>query len=214
MNHGIGDGLDDILENVETFFVVFWQQFVFLSLVFLIILAFSCLVPKIVASILRRARVRPWGVNLVRYAVHAGLIFLSVYAVFRSLGASVNTIVLTAGVALISNGLVQLIGNAVAGVALQFDETLQPGRDIEFERTRGLIVDTDLRRVHLLLPPEKPGEPSRNMYIANTLFFGGRYISDTYTAGVFEHAPVAFVTQSAFASGERKRQPSKFQAPF
>lgn len=194
ISQDISDPLDTILQDIEDFFVMFWQQIVFFGLVFFFILLLSCLVPKVVAGVLRRARISPWSVNLARYTIHAGLILFSVYVVFKSLGATTSILFVGVIAAGFNMGMAPSIGNTVSGVLAQMDDTLQPGRDVQINGQRGIVIDSDLRRVHIFVPDERGS--GRNWYIPNAHFASMAYASDAYRQP--SGPPAAFLQPDAF----------------
>lgn len=181
---GVFRPVDIALQEIETFFVDFWRKFAVFSLVLLVFFVLAAVIPKIVAAIGRRARCWPWTVTQTRYATRVALITLGVMAAFGSVGVSYDVLFLGIVVAGATTSVGAAVSNALCGIVLQSDGTVQPGKMLTVRGETGVVVDTDLRHVRvLILEKTQDGawrRTGRHFYVPNTVLCTEPYESTVF----------------------------------
>lgn len=205
---GVFRPVDAALEEIEVFFVDFWQKFAVFILVLIAFLLLAAVIPKIVAAVGRRARCWPWTVTQTRYATRVALVALGVMAAFGSVGVSYDVLFLGIVVAGATTSVGAAVSNALCGIVLQSDGTVQPGKILTVRGETGVVVDTDLRHVRvLILERTDDGQgwrrTGRHYYVPNTVL-----CTEPYEATTFEKPA------RARAKGEQRKDPGRAAGVF
>jgi len=174
--------LQEAMEEADVFFASFWKSFAVFGLVLLAFAPVVCVGPKLVAAVLRRARVKAWHVDQARYIIRIALIGVALFAAFGSVGVSFTVLFFGSSISLAYlGGVGTAISSIISAIVLKGESTLQPGRVVVIDGRRGVIVDANMWRVHMQELSSEPGFEGRNVYIPVTTFAANIYTSDSAT---------------------------------
>ena len=221
----VAEPLDIALGDLEQLFVEFWQRFVVFSIVLLAFLLLAVVVPKVVAAIGRKCGCYPWNVTQLRYSIRIGLVTLGVVAAFGSVGVSYDVLFLGIVISGATMSMSGVVNNAFCGVFLQSGGTVHPGAILTVRGRRGIVMDTDLNHVRLLLIEHVPGagidedgdaatpakevwrRTNRHFYVPNNVLCTEPFEANKFARGSLAAKPVADAQPCSQPRQQQQQQP-------
>lgn len=112
--------------------------------VFVLLMVVAWVIPKAIATIIRRIGIRPHYVKLFATLLHFALIVFALYCTLKILGFDLLEVLLTFGISSlgVSIALAPILGDYFAGIQIELYDIIEPNAVIMITGLKGIVKET------------------------------------------------------------------------